>query len=168
MPVVIAAGVTAVASGFDWSKILGIPASTLAFISLFSLFVGIIHPAAVQKPIYWHEGGKTWMRLTVKNRSFGFDRHVEKIMLYRVPGFFKRTFTRKWRQQSLPAVPWGVDLPTPNKPTVLAKRVARLFEFELRTPAGGSTKVALDKAFRVDVKCGSRRSRRKKIKFRDL
>jgi hypothetical protein len=170
MSAVIAAGAAAVDSGFDWSKIVGIPASIVAIIGLFCLFVGIIHPAAVQKPMYWHSGDKTWMQLTVKNRSFGFDRHIDKIVLYKVPGFFKRTFTRKWRQQSqsLPAVPWGEDLPAANKAAVLTKRAARQFEFELRTPAGDPAKVSLDNAFRVEVKCGRRRSRRKKIKFRDV
>jgi hypothetical protein len=168
MPVVMIAAGAAAGSGFDWSKIVGIPAAIAAIIGLICLFVGIIHPAAVQKPMYWHSGDTTWMKLTVKNRSFGFDRHIEKIVLYKVPGFFKRTFTRKWRQQSLPAVPWGQDLPAVNKAAILTKRAARQFEFELRTPAGDATKVTLDKAFRVEVKCGWRRSRRKKIRFRDV
>jgi hypothetical protein len=95
LPVLIAAAAAA-HSGFDWTKIVGIPASIAAVIGLVCLFVGIIHPAAVQKPIYWHDGSTTRMRLTVKNRSFGFDRHINKIVLYKMPGFFKRISNRKW------------------------------------------------------------------------
>jgi hypothetical protein len=169
MPVVVAAAAVA-DSGFDWTKFVGIPASIAAVIGLVCLFVGIIHPAAVQKPIYWHDGDTTRMKLTVKNRSFGFDRHINKIVLYKVPGFFKRTFTRKWRTQPSPVsvVPWGVELPTANQTVTLTKRASRPFEFELRTPAGISAKVDLDKTYRVEVKSGWRRSRRKKIRFQNV
>jgi hypothetical protein len=169
MPVLIAAAAAA-DSGFDWTKIVGIPASIAAVIGLVCLFVGIIHPAAVQKPIYWHDGSTTRMRLTVKNRSFGFDRHINKIVLYKMPGVFKRISNRKWGSQSssLPIVPWGLDLPTANQPFTLTKRAARPFECELRTAAGDSAKLELDKTFRVEVKSGWRRSRRKKIRFQNV
>ena len=162
---VIAVAAAAADNGFDWTKLIGLIGIPAAILALATLVVGVIHPIAVQKPRYWHDGGNTRISLAIKNRSPAYDRNVERIVIYKVPGFWKRTFTRKWRSQptSVSFIPWG-DLPSVKVPTTLGKRTEREFEFELRTPDGRSASFSIDKTYRVEAKSGKRRSRGKKIK----
>jgi len=93
-------------NGFDWTKLIGIPGAVAALIGIPAYLVGFIHLIAVQGPSYWHDGNCTRMKVAIKNRNLLYDRNLEKIVLYKVPGFLKRTFTRKWRTHTVPIVPW--------------------------------------------------------------
>ncbi|MFE3262271.1 hypothetical protein [Nocardia sp. NPDC059229] len=155
-------------NGFDWATFVGLPAAVLAGFGIVgvivSLVVGVIHPIAVQKPVYWIDGDSTRMRVVIKNCSFRSDRNVEGIVVYEVPSLLKRAFTRKYRTQwkSVPFVPWG-NLPTPEVPVKLSKREVRSLDFELRTAVGNAHPV-IDKRFRIEAKSGTQYSRARKIK----
>ena len=89
MPVIVLA---ATENGFDWTKLIGIPAAAVAVLAIIAYFVGFIHPIAVQDPSYWHDGDRTRVTVAIKNRSLKYDRNVEGIVVHKVPGFLKRTF----------------------------------------------------------------------------
>jgi hypothetical protein len=106
---------------------------------------------------------------SIKNRSLMYDRNIEGIMVLKVPGLWKRTFTRQWRTKAQPVdlVPWG-DLPRRNNPVKLTKREVRSIEFELRAANGTPKTVTLDDSFRIEARSGKRHSRSKKIDFTDV
>jgi hypothetical protein len=168
MSAVMLAATAAADSGFDWTKLIPIPAAIVAILGLAAVINGIIHPVSVQGPIYWHAVGATHMKMTVKNRLQVFDRSIGAIVFYKAPnGFLARTFRRKWRKKpsSLPYAPFG---PIPALPFVLTKGNSQDFEFEICTPAGSKTIAQLDDTYRVEVKCGRRHSWPKKIELRQV
>lgn len=159
----------AAGSNIDWSKVIGIPAGIIAVITLATMLVGVIHPTAVQNPIYWHEGGATRAKLTVKNRLFAFDCKINAIVIYTAPdNFFKRRCTRKWRQQasSVPCIPFGLTLN--NDPITISKRSTHDFTFELRPQPDRSANITLDDRVRIEAMSGHRHSLGKKFTVRYL
>jgi hypothetical protein len=159
----------AAGSNIDWSKFIGIPAGIIAVITIATMLVGVIHPTAVQAPIYWHDGGTTRAKLTVKNRLFAFDCKVNAIVIYTPPdNFFKRRYTRKWRQQasSVPCIPFGLTLN--SDPVTISKRSTHDFTFELRPQPDKSANITLDDKVRIEATSGRRNSLGKKLTFRSL
>jgi hypothetical protein len=160
---------TNAAAELDWTKLIGIPGAIASVLGLGAYFVGLVHPIALRDPTYWRDGNGTRVTVAITNRSPLWDRNVERIFMYKVPGFFKRAVNWKWRKHTQAAefVPWGT-LPTPNNPIKLSKREIRSIEFELRTPAGQPAQPQLDKAVRIESKSGHQRSRSKKIELTNI
>ena len=152
--------------GFDWAKLLG---GITAGITILSYGVGVVRPIALQQSRYRHDGVGTYVTVVVKNRSLLFDRNVQRIFLYRVPGLFKRAFQRNHGKSNHPAkfVPWGDALPTVDNALKLSKRESKEIEFELRNSVGIPQHIDLEKTIRIGAKSGARRSRSKRIRLLD-
>src|SRR3954451_18917993 len=88
--------------GFDWTKYIAVPGGIVMVLALGAYLVGIIRPLSIRKPFARIEGALTYLTVPVKNRSMLYDRNVERIALVRIPGWFRRTFTR-WRSVAQPA-----------------------------------------------------------------
>jgi hypothetical protein len=162
------ADTAATTSGFDWTKIIGIPGGIAAVITVITTFNGIRHPIAVKKPAYWHDHNNTRMKFTVRNRRFLFDTTVDSVIIARAPGLFKRLFTKNWQTGSVPVsfVPFGDAVPRANAPIKLTKRQEQQVQIELRTNlAEPAPELTIEDGVRIWVGSGSHFSRTKKITF---
>src|SRR4051794_40037239 len=155
-------------TAFDWTKLIGVPAAVLAFLTLLYFF-GLVRPLAVRQARYWHEGEVTRFSCSVKNRSRVYEHTLTGLALVAVPRRLRRLF-RRWRTvpQTPTVVPWGSTVQAIlNNGIKIAKNDQVVVSGELRSPDGRPARVDTI-ASRLEARAGSKRSRSKPLQALEL